>query len=205
MASGVALSVKADLGISPVSCAPYVFSLKVPLTMGVLTIIQNILFISIQIILLRKNYRLFQLIQLPAVFAFGLFIDLSLNLLSVINTSSYTGKLLLCLLSCVILALGIFLIVKAGITYMPGEGLAMAIIEIFHTDFGKTKVGIDSLMVVLGIICSLILLGRLEGIREGTIASALFVGFLIRFYNSKFPVLDKWLNNCSEEKTAVCK
>ena len=203
MSLGIALSVKADLGVSPISCVPYVFSFKLPLTMGVLVIIQNILLIGLQVFLLRRKYPLFQLIQLPAVFVFGLFIDLSMYLFSGINTSHYPKQMLLCLLSCTVLAFGIFLIVKAGITYMPGEGLVMAIIEVFHTDFGKTKVGIDSSMVVLGVISTFLLLERLEGIREGTILSALLVGLLIRFYSSRMPGIENWLNRKSPEKTAV--
>ncbi len=75
MSIGVALSVKANLGVSPISCIPYVFSLRLPLTMGVLVIILNIMLIALQIILLKSRYKIFQLIQLPAVFVFGFFID----------------------------------------------------------------------------------------------------------------------------------
>ena len=203
MSIGVALSVKASLGVSPISCVPYIFSMEFPLTLGELVIIQNILLIIMQIILLRRKYRLFQLVQLPAVFVFGFFIDLSLLLLSDIDTSFYLQKIILCVLGCAVLAFGIFLIVKAGITYMPGEGLAMAIIEVFHTDFGKTKIGIDSSMVILGVISSYAILHRLEGIREGTVLSALLVGYLIRFYSSRLAVFDKWLEKDNEEKTAV--
>ena len=203
MSAGVALSVKANLGVSPISCVPYIFSVKTPLTMGVLTIIQNILLISIQIVLLRRKYRFFQLIQFPAVLVFGFFIDLLLYLLSPLDTSFYPWQVLLCLLSCAVLAFGIFLIVKAGITYMPGEGLAMAVIEVFHTDFGKTKIGIDSSMLILGLLSSFFLLQRIEGIREGTVASALLVGFLIRVYSRKLPAFDRWLNRDSAQKSAV--
>lgn len=86
---------------------------------------------------------------------------------------------------------------------MPGEGLAMAIIEVFHSNFGKTKIGIDSSMVILGIVSSFILLNKLEGIREGTVLSALLVGFLIKIYSSRFPLIDKWLGKDPAEKTAV--
>ena len=203
MSIGVALSVKANLGVSPISCVPYVFSIKLPFSLGELVIIQNILLICLQIILLRNRYRIFQLVQLPAVFVFGFFIDFSLYLFSGINTDFYPLQLLLCLLSCIVLAFGIFLIVKADITYMPGEGLTLAIIEVFHTNFGKTKIAVDSSMVIIGIISSFILLRQIKGIREGTVLSALLVGYLIKIYISRLPVIDKWLGKDSAEKTAV--
>ena len=65
-----------------ISCIPYVYCFKLPLTLGTLTIFFNLILILIQIGILRKNYRLLQLLQLPVVFAFGAFVDLTLNFVS---------------------------------------------------------------------------------------------------------------------------
>lgn len=89
MALGVVLSVKANLGTSPISCPPYVFSLSFPLTMGMTTILMNMGLILLQIILLRKDYEWIQLTQIVTVSIFGLFIDLTMPLLSWIHVSNY--------------------------------------------------------------------------------------------------------------------
>jgi len=180
MSFGVALSVKADLGISPISCVPYVFSLKYSLTLGQLTVIFNSLLILLQILILRKRYRIFQLIQLPVIFLFGIFIDLALYLTAGFSMENYLVRLLLCLASCVVIGIGVFLEVRAGITYLPGEGLALAVSEALGIDFGRAKTGTDSAMVILGIISSIVLLQSLQGIREGTLISALLIGFIAR-------------------------
>ncbi|WP_321368844.1 cytidylate kinase family protein [uncultured Draconibacterium sp.] len=193
MALGVALSVKADLGVSPISCIPYVYSIKMPFTLGQLTIVFNIFLMLLQMAVLRKKYRLIQLIQLPVVFAFGMFIDLAMNMVAFISVSSYAWKAFWCLLSCVILAFGVFLEVKAKITYLPGEGLAMAISETFKKEFGKAKIGVDSAMVILGIISSLVFLHQLLGIREGTIVAAVLVGFIAKFFSKKLQLVNGWL------------
>lgn len=193
MAFGVSLSVKANLGISPISCVPYVYSLNFPLTMGVTTIIFNVMLIIGQIILLRKNYELSQLLQIPLVIAFGFFIDYTLSLLSGLNASNYFMQMLLCLLSCIIIAFGVFLEVKAKLTYMAGEGLALAIAKTFKKDFGKSKVGVDSSLVAIGVISSFMLLHSLQGIREGTILGALLVGTIVRFFNRNLPFVDAML------------
>lgn len=202
MAMGVALSVKANLGVSPISCIPYVYSFLFPYTLGELTIAFNILIILLQILLLRRRYRLIQLIQLPVVFAFGYFIDLSMNLLNNWQLTNYIGQMLVCLLSCAVLALGVYLEVKAKITYLPGEGLALAISETFKKEFGKSKVGVDSGMVILGIISSYIFLHQLQGIREGTIIAAIIVGFIAKFYSQKIDFLFSWLEIDTPEETA---
>ena len=199
MALGVALSVKADLGVSPISCIPYVYSLKMPFTLGQLTIVFNVFIMLLQVAVLRKNYRLIQLIQLPVVFAFGMFIDLAMNMLSFLSASNYALKAFWCLLSCVVIAFGVFLEVKAKITYLPGEGLAMAISETFKKEFGKAKIGVDSGMVILGILSSFVFLHQLLGIREGTIAAAILVGFIAKFFSKKLAMVDRWLEVPSAE------
>ena len=127
MALGVALSTKAKLGTSPVSCVPYVLSLALPYSMGEITIAMHVVFIMIQIALLRKEYDPIQLLQLPVAFVFGYFTDLALSLTKSINPESYPVQWLLCLISCVLIAFGVTLEVKAGVVMLAGEGTMTAI------------------------------------------------------------------------------
>ena len=48
MSLGIALSAKANLGVSPISCTPYVLSLALPLTMGTVTILMHLSFVAVQ-------------------------------------------------------------------------------------------------------------------------------------------------------------
>lgn len=193
MAIGVVLSVKADLGVSPISCVPYIYSLRFPLTLGQTTIILNVLLIFIQMLLLRKKYRMFQLVQFPVVFLFGFFIDLIMKYAAWMTPGNYFEQALLCLLSCVVLGIGVFLEVKAALTYLPGEGLAMALTQTFGVEFGKTKIGTDSALVAIGIASALFFLGALEGIREGTVVAAVLVGYIVRFLHTRFFLFEQWL------------
>lgn len=195
MAVGVVLSVKADLGVSPISCVPYIYSLSFPLTLGRTTIILNILLIFLQMLLLGKKYRMFQLVQFPVVFAFGFFIDLIMKYSNWIIPGNYFEQALLCLLSCVVLGFGVFFEVKAALTYLPGEGLAMALTQTFGVEFGKTKIGTDSFLVVIGIVSSVFFLGTLEGIREGTVVAAVLVGYIVRFLHTRFFLLEQRLKS----------
>ncbi|MFA9372352.1 MAG: DUF6198 family protein [Labilibaculum antarcticum] len=192
MALGVALSVKANLGVSPISCIPYVFSFKLPFTLGTLTIFFNILLIIFQVMLLRRNYRLIQLLQFPVVFAFGVFIDVSLYLVADLNVSTYIWQSFWCLASCVMIGFGVFLEVKANFTYLPGEGLALAIADTFKKEFGKAKIGVDSSMVIVGLVSSFIFLHQILGIREGTIVAAILVGFIAKFFTQRIHLIDSW-------------
>ncbi len=182
MSLGIALSVKADLGLAPISCVPFIFSLPFPLSMGEAAILMMILFVLLQIIILRQNYRPFQLIQLPAAIGFGYFIDLSCCLVSNLSLRGYGERLALCLISCGIIALGVFLEVKSDLTYLPGEGLVAAIAKCGKRDFGRVKVAFDCSIVLFSALSSLLLLDGIRGIREGTILAALLVGSLVRLF-----------------------
>lgn len=63
MSFGVALSVRSNLGTTPISCIPYVLSFKFPLSLGTITILFNTLLIIIQILILRSKFPKIQLLQ----------------------------------------------------------------------------------------------------------------------------------------------
>lgn len=195
MATGIALSVKANLGVSPISCVPYIYSLKLPLTIGEITILLNVIFITGQIILLRSKFHFLQLTQLLAAIIFGYFIDLALYLISNLAPSSYLWQVFWCFLSCMVLAFGVFLVVNAHVIYLPGVGLTVAIAETFHKEVGKVKVGIDGSMVLIGVVSSFVLLHQLKGIGEGTIIAALLVGSFVNLYSNKLKRISLWLNS----------
>ncbi len=183
MAIGVDLSVVADLGVSPISSVPYVYSLEFPLTLGQTTIILHLCLVLFQMVLLGKRYKLIQLIQIPIGLLFGLFIDGVMPLLSWIVPPDYFTALALCLLSCLIVGLGVFLEVKAKLTYLAGEGAAIALSQRFGLEFGNSKIKIDSSLVAFALMSSIVLLGNIQGIREGTIVAALLVGLSARFFS----------------------
>lgn len=195
MSFGVALSIRSDLGTTPISALPYVLSLFTLLTVGTFTIFVNVVLVLLQILLLRKNFQLLQLLQIPAVILFGWFIDLSLKATSGVTPDTYWMEWLLSLLSSVVLAFGVFLQVKSNVTLLPGEGLVMAISKTQKLEFGKVKMGFDILLVVISVVFSFVFLKNLQGVREGTVAAALLVGGIIRFYSGNFSFLDKLLGS----------
>ncbi|XPV69828.1 MAG: DUF6198 family protein [Halarcobacter sp.] len=193
MSFGVSFSVKADIGVSPISCVPYIYSVYFPLTIGEFTILLNVLFMGIQIAILRKEYNLFQLVQLPAIIVFGYCIDGTMFLIESLIPSNYIEQLILCLISCAALAFGILLVVKSKLTYLPLEGLVVVISKTFKKEFGKVKISMDTLMVILGVISSFVFLNHLVGIREGSIIAALSIGAMIKYFSTNLPFIENWL------------
>ena len=80
IALGTSLSIRANLGSSPISAPPYILSLVpgVGLSMGQLTICMHVFFIAIQILLLRRDFEKRQFLQIAVSFLFGFYTDLTM-------------------------------------------------------------------------------------------------------------------------------
>lgn len=181
MAFGVAFSIKANLGTSPISSVPYVVSLFTPLTVGTATIVMHSVFILLQILILRKNYNLIQLMQLPVAFFFGYLTDFGVSAVQAISCDTYWQQWGVCLVGILLVAIGVSLEVKAGVIVLAGEGVVLAICKVFpKVKFGYMKVGFDVTLVTVACILSFVFTGRLQGVREGTIAAALLVGLIAK-------------------------
>ncbi len=183
IAFGVAFSIKAGLGTSPISSVPYVTAEISGLTVGTTTIIMNFIFVLIQIAILRKQYEWFQLLQLPAAILFGMAIDLASWMIQSITYSNYFQQWLLCFVGIFLVAIGVSIEVIANSITTAGEGIVLAICKVAPIKFGNMKTIFDVALVCLSIALSLLFLGRLSGVREGTIAAAVFVGQITKHTN----------------------
>ena len=186
MAFGVAFSIKASLGTSPISSVPYVASLFTPLTVGTATITMHCVFILLQILILRKNYHPIQLMQLPVAVFFGYLTDFGVWAVQGITCNTYWQQWIVCLIGIrligiLLVAVGVSFEVKAGVVVLAGEGVVLAICKVLpKVKFGYMKVGFDVTLVVIACILSIVFTGRLQGVREGTVAAALLVGLIAK-------------------------
>jgi len=193
LAFGIALSAKTALGVSPSQSVSYILSLIFPLSMGTFTMILNLCFFAGQILILRKNFKPMMCLQLVVVFIFSYFTDLTLSVVAPLELTSYWSKLLLCIASCIIMALGVYLEVKAGLIVMATEGFISALSNVIRKDFGITKILLDWTCIIISTIISLLVFHGFNGVREGTVIAAFLVGYFVRFFNKKITFLDKFL------------
>ena len=186
---GVSLITKANLGTSPISSIPYVLSLNFPFTLGSFTIFFSIFLIVLQLIILRKNFKLEHILQIPVSIIFGYFIDLTMILFSWVNPEAYIMKIVYLLIGCLILGVGVYMEVLADVVMLPGESFVRAIVLTWKTNFGTTKICFDVSMSVTAAVLSFVFAGRLAGVREGTVIAALLVGFIARLIGKKLAFL----------------
>lgn len=186
---GVSLITEANLGTSPISSIPYVLSLNFPFTLGNFTIFFSIFLIMLQLIILRKNFKLEHILQIPVSIIFGYFIDLTMLLFSWINPEVYIMKIVYLLIGCLILGIGVYMEVLADVVMLPRESFVRAIAITWKTNFGTTKICFDVSMAVIAVVLSFVFAGRLEGVREGSVIAALLVGFIARLIGKRLAFL----------------
>lgn len=190
---GVSFITKAGLGTSPITSIPYTLSLGFTPTVGMFTLVFNIFLVILQVILLRRNFQLQNLLQLPIIALFSFFIDLTMSLLGFMQPETYAMKIVSLIVGCLILGFGVFMEMVANVAMLPGEATVRAVSDVFSTDFGKTKIAFNSSMTVIAAILSFIMFKHLDGVREGTIVAAILVGFIARLFKKYIGGIEKIL------------
>jgi uncharacterized membrane protein YczE len=122
-------------------------------------------------------------IQTILAFVYGYLTDFSCWLIRGIELKSYIGSFAFMLLGCVILAFGIWIQLKGNVAMLPGEAMNRAISKVTGKRYENIKIVFDILYITISAVICLVFLGRLEGVREGSIIAAILVGTIIKLYN----------------------
>jgi len=173
---GVVLSSNTNLGMAPCSSFPYVVSLLGERSLGFYTAAIYIVCVLLQILLLRRDFKPVNLLQIGSSTIFGFFVDMWEALLGGFMLPGYLGRLAVQMFSILAISLGATLYVDPELMPMPVEGFVMALSKKTGRPFGKLKVLIDCVFATCSCALSLLALGQLRGIREGTILTALLMG-----------------------------
>ena len=186
---GIAFITKAALGTSPVSSIPYVLDLAFVPTFGETTFALNMVYIAVQVALLRRDFQPIQLLQIVANLIFSAFIDVSMGLLSWLAPVGLPAQLASLALGCCILAFGLSIEVAPNVIVVPGEGIVRAIAGKLGRPFGTCKLCFDATLVLIACGLSLLFFGYLNGLGVGTIVAAVIVGPIVNVINAHLPLI----------------
>lgn len=191
---GIALITKGALGTSPISSVPYVLSMQYSFTLGEFTFVMNTLFVVAQAVLLRGDFKLFQILQMAVNVVFSALIDVSMNALWWLEPANIAVQLLAVMAGSAALGFGVAIEVAPNVLMVPGEGIVRAISTVCHKRFGSTKVAFDCALVGFAVVLSFVFFGGLRGVGLGTLISALVVGRFVNFFNAHVPLLGYIVN-----------
>ena len=195
VAFGVALSLKSNLGTAPVSCPPAVLNLKWGrISVGTFTWMMHLVFILTQVALLGRKFKWEYLMQIPAAFVFGYLCDAAIWAVRGLPAATYLTRLVLCLASILLTAVGIRIEVISNAWILAGDKLTAVVSDVTGVKFSNIKIAIDVLLVALSAAFAWIMFRSLTGdgsdivIREGTLLLALLTGLCMKLTD---PLVDR--------------
>ena len=125
------------------------------------------------------------LLQLVFSTVFGYLVDAVKLMLGDFIPTTYFGQLAMLAASIIVLSFSLVLYIDVKIAPMPPEGLVTCIADKLGKPFPKIKTLFDCASVLVGLFLCCLFLGKIVGIREGTIVTALLVGKLTGFFRKQ--------------------
>lgn len=199
-AVAIAISKMTPLGISPNSSLPNEISLILDANLGLVTAIVFASFVFIQWILLGKNFKVINFIQVLLSIIYGFFVNSAVALVNRVlpPCDTYLLQIIYTLVSAVLLGAAVKVYLAPKVMALPAEGLAQAVAQRFKIPFPTAKNVCDITIVTISVILSFAYFGTLYGIREGTIIHAILVGRSVKLADKLFGrKLDNFIWNTS--------
>ena len=194
---GISISVKSDLGVSPLSSLPYTMTCVWGIEMGKATIIFHCLLVLLQAILLGRKFKPVNLLQVLAGIIFGYFTTFCNYLISFIpSPNNMVDQIMMALISTFFVAAGTFFYLPTNIMPLAGEGIVDTIAVVTKTEFSNIKIMFDSFLVLVSVIICFIVLHNLGSVGIGTLIAALLVGTEIGYLTKLF---GKWRDKIISE------
>lgn len=192
---GIALTTRAGMGASPVAAIPYSLSLIWPrLSLGNWTILFSFLLIAVQPLLLRKRTNWAELaVQAVLTFFFGYFIDFAMWCIRALAPQGYAAQWRLLVPGSAVIAFGAWIELVGDVAMLPGHAYVRALAQMLGQPYSRVSVWSDlSMTVIAGAMC-LAAMGRLSGVREGTVAAAILVGLFVGQLKKRMTRAAAWL------------
>ena len=199
-AVAIAISKMTPLGISPNSSLPNEISLILDANLGLVTAVVFASFVFIQWILLGKNFKVINFIQVLLSIIYGFFVNSAVALVNRVlpPCDTYLLQIIYTLVSAVLLGAAVKVYLAPKVMALPAEGLAQAVAQRFKIPFPTAKNVCDITIVTISVILSFAYFGTLYGIREGTIIHAILVGRSVKLADKLFGrKLDNFIWNTS--------
>lgn len=189
IALGIAFSVKSNLGVSALNSVQYALAVHFPrFSFGDYNFGLFSLFIFVQLALLRKKFKLVDLLQLVANFILSYLVDFFNWVFDYFNLipESLGMRFVFIALCCIFTAFGISVEVAAGAWMLPAEMTVNAFTRTLGGKFSTNKVIMDTTLVVIAIILCIVWFGSWLGpavqpiLGWGTVISAVAIGLIMK-------------------------
>ena len=205
LALGSTFSIIADLGVSPVTSLAYALALTTGLSIGIMTVVANVIYIIFQVIFLKEiRWKHFS-IQLIITFLFGSFMDVAMWLIKPLPDADAIWLIVLYfVLSLILVAFALLFYLTASLPTMPYDSLTYVVANKWHVPFGKAKIMGDMINVIVALIICLVFIQSFGAIGIGTFIAAYaigkIVGLLLKYLQ---PMLKAWMFQAHDKEAEI--
>ncbi len=203
LATGLTLNTKVTLGVSPIISVSFAVSEIFDLNFGDITFLWYGLFVLIELAIHicgksddKKKIIILDIMQIPISLIFTRFMNLFAMIIPVFEndfSGTFWGTMVwrIIMLAVAILLTGIGAAMSLDMRLIPNpaDGVVQALADLTEKKLGTVKNIFDISCVVIAVVVSLMLSGRVIGVGIGTVCAMFGVGRVIAFVNAKIPAL----------------
>lgn len=185
LTTGVSFMIKADIGLIAWDAFYVTIGNILGIKEGDMSIISNIILFIIQLILLGKQFKKSQWLQIPVTLFFGILINFMLYKVLKFELNSYILQVILFVFGITLTSFAVSLLVTLNIVAMPLDALAASIEDISKFKFEPVRLSFDIFAVLSALALSYMFSSKYL-VREGTI-----LGMVI--FNGAMPIFRRYL------------
>lgn len=181
-AIGASLGMKAAVGVGAWDALSQSISTVLNIKVGTFSMILNISCVLIQLILLKKEFKINHVIQIFVSVLIGVVVNFMFyEVLSKFTIDSYFISMLLFTLSILICAVSVSVIMAINFVSFPLESCCMVIAKKTNKNFGFIRQAVDIIAVVIAIGIAVIFNNNIT-VREGTIIGMILFGPMLNIF-----------------------
>lgn len=178
---GVVLNTKTNLGVAAINSIPFVISKSADISLGNCVFVLYCLLIILQLLILRK-ISVIVILQLPVSLLFGKLVDLFNIYILKFEAHNIISGLLMLMVAIIMVGLGTTLVISQNLIPNAPDGFVNAVATKLNKQFGFIKVRFDIVCVLIGLVISFLMSGKIVGIGIGTLISMVLTGNVCNFF-----------------------
>lgn len=182
LALGIVLNTKTLLGVSPIISIPYNICHIWHLNLGAITFVFYCFCVLIEAILKGKEFKLYELLQIPKSLVTSVFINIFDQYLNIVP-DTLGQKLLVLFFAIVVTGIGAATMVNMKLVLNPADALAATIGDKLGKGMGIGKNVFDGTCFCTSGIIGLVFTRHIIGLGIGTVLAVIFTGRVIAVYN----------------------
>lgn len=179
---GASLTLKAAVGVSAWSALSQSIATGINIKVGTISMLQNISCVLIQLILLKKEFKVVHSVQILVSVLLGFVVNFMLyDVLSNVIINNYFINILLILLGTLLCVIGVSVLMVIDFISFPLEACCMVIAKKLNKKFGTIRQLVDVFSILFALGIAFIFKESIT-VREGTIITMVIFGPMVDLF-----------------------